>query len=308
MIVCGGDAPKPQRSFPGIKGEGTRLELDQWHHSGALIVYRRALIAADSERDGSSAGADLDDPRTTIARRAVIGRKRLLRRFYLDAYGFFASATCGSVPGARLEIGSGAGFLHEIMPGVIRSDVMRLPDMDVVFRAERLPFADRSLAAIYLLSTLHHIGDVAAFFGEAERCLAPGGTLAMVEPANTPWARFVYSRFHHEPFLPDAPDWRLPPGGPLSMANGALPWVVFVRDRRRFEREFPALNIRHISFCSPLGYALSGGFTRRALAPERLAFLVEAAEAMLAPFNPLIGMFMRIAIVKRVDTTGRRRR
>lgn len=264
----------------------------------------RNLFSTTKTRTGAASPptepeAELDDPSTTVARRAIIEGNRLLWRFYADAYRFFAALTRDGAGGARLEIGSGAGFLHETMPGVIRSDAMRLPDVDVVLRAERLPFADGSLAAIHLLNTLHHIGDVAAFFAEAQRCLTPGGTMALVEPANTPWARFVYSRFHHEPFLPDAPGWQLPPGGPLSMANGALPWIVFVRDRPRFEREFPRLEIRHISYCCPVGYALSGGFTRPALVPERLAFLVEAAEALIAPANSLVGMFMRIAISKR---------
>jgi hypothetical protein len=38
---------------------------------------------------------------------------------------------------------------------------------------------------------------------------------------------------------PDAADWSFPAVGPLSGANGALPWILFERDRARFEREFP---------------------------------------------------------------------
>ncbi|MBK8443443.1 MAG: hypothetical protein IPL35_08515 [Sphingobacteriales bacterium] len=52
----------------------------------------------------------------------------------------------------------------------------------------------------------------------------------MSEPANTAWGRFFYQNFHHEPFQPEAASWEIPSTGPLSGANGALPWIIFKRD------------------------------------------------------------------------------
>jgi SAM-dependent methyltransferase len=241
----------------------------------------------------------LDDPRTTSERAGLIREKPLLQRFYRESYDFFSEVSRHAPPGPKLELGSGAGFIKEILPGAITSDVMRIGGIDIYAAAERLPFADQSLAAIFLLNVLHHVPDAESFFGEARRCLKPGGIIAMVEPANTPLARLIYTHFHHEPFLPDASDWRFVDGCPLSMANGALPWIVFVRDRRRFTAQFPELQVRKVEYRYPLTYLLSGGFSYPQMVPRRLCNLVGAAERLLAPANAWLGLFMRIVVTKR---------
>jgi SAM-dependent methyltransferase len=114
---------------------------------------------------------------------------------------------------------------------------------------------------------LHHFPEVRRYFHEAVRCLRPGGRILMVEPWVTRWSAWIYGNFHHEPFLPDAASWEFPPAGPLSGANGAIPWIVFERDRAAFEREFPQLVIRKISPFMPFRYLASGGITLRSLAP-----------------------------------------
>ena len=58
----------------------------------------------------------------------------------------------------------------------------------------------------------------------------------MIDPWLSPWSKFVYKRFHHEPFRPEARDCAH--SRPLSGANGAIPWIVFVRDRHIFESAF----------------------------------------------------------------------
>ena len=88
-----------------------------------------------------------------------------------------------------------------------------------------------------MTNVLHHLPQPGRFFDEAAGCVRPGGVVAMVEPWNTAWSRWVYRHhLHHETFLPAAADWEVPRGGPLSAANGALPWILFARDRERLER------------------------------------------------------------------------
>ena len=89
----------------------------------------------------------------------------------------------------------------------------------------------------------------------------------MIEPWVTPWSRFVYTNFHHEPFEPTSPSWELDPGRPLSAANGALPWIVFERDRQMFDRQFPTLHIVSLDPLMPLRYLLSGGVSIRSAVP-----------------------------------------
>ena len=89
----------------------------------------------------------------------------------------------------------------------------------------------------------------------------------MIEPWVSAWSRFVYRNFHHEPFLPDASDWTFAESGPLSGANGALPWIVFERDRVTFSGEFRQWRIDSIRPTMPFRYLLSGGVSLRSLMP-----------------------------------------
>ena len=119
----------------------------------------------------------------------------------------------------------------------------------------------------------------------------------MVEPANTPWSRFIYKNFHHEAFDTKSP-WELTEGGPVSCGNGALPWIIFRRDRNIFEREFPRLRIVHIRNHTPLRYLLSGGLTLRRLVPSFTYPAVKAIEYALSPLRNTLGMFQTIEIEK----------
>src|SRR5262249_4673893 len=155
----------------------------------------------------------------------------------------------GAVPageGGVLELGSGAGFLEEFIPGLITSDVFPSPGVQRVIDARALPFGAGELKAIVMTDVLHHIARPRGFLREADRCVRPGGVVSMIEPWVTPWSRVVYGRLHHEPFRPGAAEWEFPEAGPLSGANGALPWIMFARDRAVFEREFPSWKIARI--------------------------------------------------------------
>jgi SAM-dependent methyltransferase len=244
------------------------------------------------------AGQEPDDPATTESRRPVIREKRFLEEFYRDVYAFFVSRRPRLPDGVEVECGSGAGFFKEFLPGVVTSDVMGLRGVDEVISALELPYDDDSVRAIYMLDVFHHLSDPARFLSEAARCLKKGGRILMVEPANTLWGRFVYRNFHHEPFEPGAVDWCLPDHGPLSTANGALPWIVFQRDRARFQREFPSLAVEELECFGPLTYLFSGGVSMRRLAPDFSYPAFRLLERALSVFNPWIGMFLRIVVVK----------
>jgi len=178
-------------------------------------------------------GLDIDAPETTILRRRIVREKAFLRRVYEEWY---LSLVC-EIPqgeGAILEIGAGAGFLKGIRPDVIVSEYFLVPGIDVVLDGGSLPFADGSLKAIIMTNVFHHLPQPGDFLREASRCLRSGGVVAMIEPWSSRWSRLIYTHFHHEPFHPDAQQWSFDTTGPLSGANGALPWIVFWRDRALF--------------------------------------------------------------------------
>ena len=240
-------------------------------------------------------GLDLDDPRTTRLRRGILEEKVFLRRIYQEWYEAIAAALPAAA-GPVLELGSGAGFLAGAVPGLLRSEVFYTPGVDVVLDGLELPFAAGSLRGIAMTNVLHHLPRPRRFFAEAARCVRPGGVIAMVEPWVTPWARWVYTRLHHEPFAPEAPEWEGPGGGPLTGANGALPWILFVRDRERFERELPEWRLRRIEPLMPFRYLVSGGISLRGLMPGWTFPLWRGLERGLHPLRHRLAMFALVVL------------
>jgi SAM-dependent methyltransferase len=226
--------------------------------------------------------------------------KPALRAFYQEVYAKFADcvARC-PMEGDVLELGSGGGFLRETMPDVIASDVLPYPGIEHIVDGTRMQFADRSLRAILMLNVFHHIPDCAAFLREASRCLVPGGRVFMVDQypgwLSTPIFRYA----HHEGFAPDAADWAFPSSGPLSDANGALAWIVFERDRDRFAREFPSLEVTRFAPHTPLRYWLSGGLKWWSLIPGFAVGAAARVDHALARVSPRSCSFVDIELRRR---------
>jgi SAM-dependent methyltransferase len=251
----------------------------------------RALLAHPLTR-----GLDIDSPDTTRIRRQIVREKAFLRRLYDEWYRMIAAAL---PPGAGtvVELGSGAGFLDEYIDGLVTSEVFPTPGAQIVIDGTRLPFGDGSLRAIVMTDVFHHIARPRAFLAEAQRSLRPRGRIVMVEPWVTPWSRLIYQNLHHEPFRPDAAEWEFPSSGPLSSANGALPWIVFERDRTVFEREYPGLGTVQVRPFMPLAYLVSGGVALRTLLPGWSYPVLRAAERLTA--ESAMAMFAFITVERR---------
>ncbi|MCE3258445.1 MAG: methyltransferase type 11 [Bacteroidetes bacterium] len=240
---------------------------------------------------------DLDDPRTTLTHREIILQKPFLKRLYADWYSIFISRTRDIKNGKHLEIGSGGGFYKDVFPEVITSDILDLPNVDKVFSAEQMPFGDKELASIVMLNVFHHIPKPYLFLKEAERTLVKGGKVIMIEPANSALGRFIYKRFHHEPF--DEKGGReIPPGNPLSNSNQALPYIYFERDLDLFKKEFPGLKINSVKYHSPFSYVISGGVSRSAMLPYFMYNVVKFFEWLLSPFSRQLGLFCTVELEK----------
>ncbi|NIA30747.1 MAG: methyltransferase domain-containing protein [Actinobacteria bacterium] len=240
---------------------------------------------------------DFDDPATTLLHAEIVQRKPFLRKLYIDFYRQFRMAVSEPEKKVLVELGSGGGFIKEVIGNCVTSDVLELPNVDRVFSALNMPFEGASVDAFFMFDVLHHIPDSRAFFKEALRCLKVSGKIVMVEPANTLWARFIYKNFHHELFDTEG-KWTLEEIGPLSQGNGAIPWIIFSRDRKIFENEFPSLRIVRMHNHTPLRYLLSGGLALRQLVPSFTYPLVKAIEYGLSPFNNRLGMFQTIELEK----------
>ena len=242
-------------------------------------------------------GLDINDPKTTGLRRRIIREKEFLRLLYEEWY----TGIAGALPvgaGPILELGSGAGFLKDFIPGLITSEIFPLADMDVVLDGQELPLAPDILGGIVMIDVLHHMPQPRRFFAEARRCLKSGGVIIMIEPWVTDWSKLIYRWLHQEPFLPGATSWEFPSGGPLSGANAALPWIVFARDMVKFQNDFPQLKIRKISLTMPFRYLLSGGVSMKSLSPAWTFGLWRRLEEALKPLMGRLAMFAQIELVK----------
>ena len=131
--------------------------------------------------------------------------------------------------------------------------------------------------------------------------IKPKGVVIMIEPWVTKWSRFVYSAFHHEPFLPDTKEWEFSGNDSFKSANGALPWIIFERDRVCFELEFPEWQIETIRLIMPFRYLISGGLSFRCLMPAQTYVLWKLIETALKPWAKYLAMFAHITL-RRTDT------
>jgi SAM-dependent methyltransferase len=249
-----------------------------------LLCLKRALMHPLTRT------VELDDPRMTELRLRVIKSKPFLRRIYSDWYHMMVSRIPDGA-GHVLELGSGAGYFKQIVPGAISSEVFFCRNVDLIADARRLPFRSSSLKAIVMTDVFHHIPDPDAFLKEAVRCLQPQGRILMIEPWVGHWSKLIYCNLHHEPFDADADSWEIPQSGPLSGANGALPWIVFVRDRKILDRKFPDLVIEEISPMMPLRYLVCGGISTRNLMPAFTYNFWRTFEGAFSHWNSQLGMF-----------------
>jgi SAM-dependent methyltransferase len=251
---------------------------------------------ADKRFEGIASGS----PQWFRIQRDVILERPLMRHAYDRWYDAMLKDEA-SVPkkhkGIILELGSGGGYIKEANPKIVTSDVVE-GVADKVIDAMKIPYPDSSVRAILLTHTFHHIPDVERFLKEAQRVLVPGGVVSMIEVTSTPFARFFFGRFHPEPHLPKAKGWKFRSKHHMLSANQALSWIVFKRDRARFEERFPKLKIEKTEYLPWIGYLASGGVTRKNIIPDLAAPLFKAADVMAAPLRPLGALHWHITLRK----------
>lgn len=216
-----------------------------------------------------AAPKDFDTVEAAERQRRIYREKPALQVLYREYCRPFVESAQRAPAGARmLEIGAGGSPLGEHLPGIIASDVIAMPWLDLVCSAYALPFADASLDRIFLMFVTHHLGRMEAFLDECRRCLKPGGEVVLIDPAITRFSVFYYRNFHVDAMDVQATEWVFPEQGRLSSSNVALPWMVFIRDRERYQSLYPELRLVDQGYNTGLSFLLTGGLRYRALAPS----------------------------------------
>ena len=102
-----------------------------------------------------------DDVAATLRHAEIIRRKPFLKKLYTEFYNLFKEFT-PKIPkdGTLIELGSGPGFIKDIIQETVTSDILALPGIDKIFSALNMPFENNSVRAIFMLNTLHHINDI----------------------------------------------------------------------------------------------------------------------------------------------------
>lgn len=230
----------------------------------------------------------------------LIHGKKLLHRFYENIYlRCVESLKKIKATGAVIELGAGASFLKNYVPDAQYTDVIAYPGLDRTLNATHMDLPDASVRAFFMMNVFHHIPDAEAFLNEARRTLKSGGALLILDQYKGWLSSFILKNVHHEPYVPDAKDWKFESSGPLSDANGALAWIVFQRDRARFEKLFPEFEIVAYEPWSPLRYWIAGGLKNWSMLPAIFDSLVEWIDRILVKIAPSMSSFVYIEIIRK---------
>ena len=164
-----------------------------------------------------------------------------------------------------------------------------------------VPFANGSVANLVLVDVFHHLSRPAAFLDEAERALAPGGRVVVLDPYCSPVSTQMYRRFHHErtdlgaePFGEDESI-----GADPLASNQARATLAFFRHAEELERRWPRLLLIERARLALLAYPLSGGFTGRPLVPQRVGLGLQRLERRLSPLGRLLAFRCLVVLERR---------
>ena len=227
--------------------------------------------------------------------------KPFLRQLYGEWYEYFIEEMERLPEGMKIELGSGSGFFKKIMPSIISTDSQPFPTNDLTFSPSTMPFNSDSVSGIFMIDTFSKIKDTQAFLTEAQRVLKPGGKMIMVEPATSIWGRVAHRLFNHKSFDRSG-TWSNTLSASQKRVNSALPYIVFERDRSRFQNEFPALSLKNMTYHTPFRYFVGGGnCLNSAIVPASSYPFFSQADAWLSGRSWHWSMFVTVEIKKKSE-------
>jgi SAM-dependent methyltransferase len=224
-------------------------------------------------------------------------RKPLLRTVYKEFYGLIAQ-NLSKLPDSKVvELGSGLGNIHDVIPDCIRTDLFPYPWIDQIENAYKLSFEDESVSDLILSDVFHHLKYPGTALKELHRVLRRGGRVILLEPCISALGLLVYGLLHVEPiaitnsiqwFAPE--DWS-PDNIDYYAAQGNASRIFL--GKKFYSQLHDWQSIKAIRL-SAIAYAASGGYSKPQLYPTFALPLIKKVEKIL---DPLPGLFATRLIV-----------
>jgi SAM-dependent methyltransferase len=202
-----------------------------------------------------------------------------------------------------IELGAGVSFIKDKYPNIITSDIKNYEGVDIVVNAQEMQFKDSEVNTFYGINCFHHFPEPRKFFMELDRTLEDGGGAILIEPYYGWFSNILYKKVHEDEFFyKEQKNWETGQNENQFMtgANQALSYLIFIRDREIFEKEFPNLVIEDtIIINNYMRYLVSGGVNFKQLLPTFMEKPIKFFEFLLSPLNKIFALHYAIVIRKK---------
>ena len=218
-----------------------------------------------------------------IRNRKIFRQKKLIKKIYYDYFKEIKKNIYYHTNFPILEIGS-SGFIKDIIPNCITSNLVKNDVMiDRKINIFNLGKKKETFSNIIMIDIFHHLKFPMVAIKNLNKALCKNGRVILVEPAMGLLPRIIYKIFHHEPngFNINI-NWneksvRLPKDNHFFAAQ-ALTWRAFIRKELNYNKYF---NIKKINYFSDFAYLGSGGYSFKALYPEKLYSTIKRLDRLL---------------------------
>jgi SAM-dependent methyltransferase len=228
-------------------------------------------------------------------------RKPLLRLVYGDFYRLIASQMSNLPNGKIVELGSGLGNIHDVIPNCIRTDLFPNPWIDQIENAYKLSFENETVSDLIMTDVFHHLKYPGTVLNEFHRVLQKGGHLIMLEPCISALGFLVYGALHVEPVaITKTINWFAPEGWSPDQvdyyAAQGNATRIFINNSYSSKLE-NWQKIKTIQL-SAIAYAASGGYSKPQLYPTRLLPFIKKIEKILDLFPMLFATRLLVILEK----------
>ena len=228
-------------------------------------------------------------------------RKPLLRTLYGDFYRLISTHLSRLPNGKIVELGSGLGNIHEVIPDCIRTDLFPNPWIDQIENVYKLSFADETVSDLILTDVFHHLKYPGTALNELYRVLRKGGRVIMLEPYLSALGLFVYGASHDEPVALthkiewSAPETWKPDHIDFYAAQGNATRIFVTNKYRSNLKDWKRVQTIRIS---ALAYAASGGYSKPQLYPTSFLPFIKRLEKFLDVFPILFATRLLVILEK----------